>query len=156
MKALLVLLSLLFFVVVSPAQPALPVQRIGLPNGWSLLPAGSSLPLGDLPLNIAVSPSKKYIAITNNGQSTQSIQLIDVASKTLLDHVVVPKSWLGLQFSADGKYLYASGGNDNRIWQYAIRNNKLLLHDSLLLGEKWPVRISPAGIALDDAAHNCM
>ena len=34
--------------------------------------------LGDLPLNIAVSNSKNLMAVTNNGQSTQSIQLIDV------------------------------------------------------------------------------
>ncbi|HRI61353.1 MAG TPA: hypothetical protein PK228_16550 [Saprospiraceae bacterium] len=39
-----------------------------LPTGWSLTPAGISLPLGDLPLNITVSPNKKYLAVTNNGQ----------------------------------------------------------------------------------------
>ena len=54
-------------------------QQIKLPNGWSLTPVGKSLPLGDLPLNIAISSTKKYIAVTNNGQSTQSIQLIDAA-----------------------------------------------------------------------------
>ncbi len=52
-------------------------ERVHLPNGWSLTPLGQSLPLGDLPLNIAVSASKKLIAVTNNGQSTQTIQLID-------------------------------------------------------------------------------
>ena len=34
-------------------------QKVTLPNGWTLSPAGRSLPLGDLPLNIAVSKSKK-------------------------------------------------------------------------------------------------
>jgi hypothetical protein len=53
-------------------------KKITLPNGWSLSPAGRSLPVGDLPLNIAVSRSKKYIAVTNNGQGKQSLQLIDV------------------------------------------------------------------------------
>jgi hypothetical protein len=33
-------------------------QRISLPNGWHLTPVGKMLPLGDLPLNIAISPSK--------------------------------------------------------------------------------------------------
>jgi len=46
-------------------------KRVNLPNGWSLTPVGKSLPLGDLPLNMAVSPSKKLIAVTNNGQSVQ-------------------------------------------------------------------------------------
>src|SRR5215831_12232729 len=79
-------------------------KRVQLPNGWSLSPVGRSLRLGDLPLNIAVSPSKKYIAVTCNGQSTQSLQLIDPVHEKLLDSIDIPKSWLGLKFSADEKY----------------------------------------------------
>ncbi|MEJ7683075.1 MAG: hypothetical protein WKG06_35515 [Segetibacter sp.] len=56
-------------------------KTVKLPNGWSLSPAGRSISLGDLPLNIAVSPSKKYIAVTNNGQSVQSLQLINVRTE---------------------------------------------------------------------------
>lgn len=126
-------------------------QRIELPNGWSLTPAGKSLQLGDLPLNIAVSSTKKYIAVTNNGQSTQSIILIDAIHDKRIDSIDIAKSWLGLKFSADEKYLYASGGNDNRILQYTITNNKLQLKDSIILGNAWPVKISPSGIDIDDA-----
>ena len=128
-------------------------QKVTLPNGWQLSPAGKSITLGDLPLNMAVSKSKKLLAVTNNGQSTQSLQLIDVNTEKILDNIVVAKSWLGLQFSSDEKYLFASGGNDNLILQYAIVNNKLILKDSFLLGAKWPNKISPAGIAIDDAKH---
>lgn len=125
-------------------------KQVTLPNGWKLSPAGRSLPLGDLPLNIAVSPSRQLIAVTNNGQSVQSIQLINTRTEKVLDNIVIPKSWYGLLFSADEKFLYASGGNDNRILQYAIRNNKLQLKDSIKLGKKWPEKISPTGIAIDD------
>ncbi|MEJ7766561.1 MAG: bifunctional YncE family protein/alkaline phosphatase family protein [Chitinophagaceae bacterium] len=125
-------------------------RKVQLPNGWSLTPAGKSLHLGDLPLNIAVSSSQKFMAVTNNGQSIQSLQLIDVTGERLLDSVVIPKSWYGLQFSSDEKFLYASGGNDNRVVQYAIVNKKLVLKDSFLLGKKWPAVISPAGLVLDD------
>jgi len=52
-------------------------NQVSLPNGWKLSPVGKMLPLGDLPLNIAVHPSGKILAVTNNGQSVQSIQLID-------------------------------------------------------------------------------
>ena len=128
-------------------------KTILLPNGWSLTPAGKSLPLGDLPLNIAVSSSKKYIAVTNNGQSDQSIQLIDVLNEKILDSVALPKSFLGLKFSADEKYVYASGGYDNWILKYAVRRQKLVLTDSISLGEKWPAKISPTGIELDDTKH---
>ncbi len=111
---------------------------------------GKRLPLGDLPLNMAVSNSKKLMAVTNNGQSTQSIQLIDVPTGKILDNIEVAKCWVGLKFSADEKFLYASGGNDNWILKYAIQNHKLLLKDSLKLGKKWPEKISPAGIDIDD------
>lgn len=68
-------------------------KKLLLPNGWTLSPAGRSLPLGDLPLNIAVSKSKRLIAVTNNGQSVQSIQLINPVTEKVMDNVVVPKSW---------------------------------------------------------------
>jgi len=102
---------------------------------------------------MTVSSSKKYMAVTNNGQSTQTIQLIDVQKEKVLDNVVIPKSWVGLKFSANEKYLYASGGNDNRILKYAIINQKLILNDSIKLGDKWPVKISPTGIDINDASQ---
>lgn len=126
-------------------------QRVTLPNGWKLTPVGKMLPLGDLPLNIAVSPSKKLAAITNNGQSDQTIQLLDIEREVILDSITIGKSWLGLTFSSDSKYLYASGGNDNIIIRYAIRNNRLSLDDTIRIGKPWPVKISVAGLAVDDA-----
>ena len=122
-----------------------------LPTGWSLSPAGSSLSLGDLPLNMAVSKSKKLMAVTNNGQSTQSIQLINLTNNSIVDNIKIEKSWLGIAFSADEKYLYASGGNDNWILKYSTEHQKLKLIDSIKLGDKWPHKISPAGLCINDA-----
>ncbi len=125
-------------------------SQLLLPNGWSLSPAGRSVEVGDLPLNIAVSASQKLMAVTNNGQGKQSIQLIDTQSEKILDNIEIPKSFYGLKFSSDSKTLYASGGNDNWILKYAIVQNKLVLKDSLVLGKKWPNKISPVGIEIDD------
>jgi DNA-binding beta-propeller fold protein YncE len=162
MKKLLTVLVIIGITVRVAAQtpgtatPGTAGSKILLPNGWSLTPAGHSLPLGDLPLNIAVSSSRRYLAVTNNGQSTQTLQLIDVEREQVLDSIIIPKSWLGLCFSADEKYLYASGGNDNRILKYAVHPTAgpgqpgLALVDSFLLGKKWPEKISPTGIAIDD------
>jgi YVTN family beta-propeller protein len=130
----------------SPEQ--LDQERLRLPNGWSLTPVGQSLGLGDLPLNIAVSPGGRYLAVTNNGQSDQSIELIDIRRQVVLDSVPIRRSWLGLTFSEDGKYLYAAGGTDNRILRYTVAGGKLLLSDSLSLGPRWPNAIWPAGIAV--------
>ncbi len=128
-------------------------HRVSLPNGWQLTPVGKMLTLGDLPLNIALSPSKKLAAITNNGQSDQTIQLVDIEGEVILDSVTIGKSWLGLTFSDNGKYLYASGGNDNIIIRYSIQNNHLSLLDSIRIGKPWPELISVAGIAIDDAKN---
>ncbi len=149
-KNVLLIFTLVFINLLAQAQikkpvsPKLPARQITLPNGWKLMPAGRSLALGDLPLNIAVSLSQKLMAVTNNGQGTQTIQLIDPLSEKILDNLIIKKSWYGLKFSADEKYLYASGGNDNWILQYAILNNKLKLKDSIKLGNKWPEKISQA------------
>jgi YVTN family beta-propeller protein len=125
--------------------------KVDLPNGWSLTPAGKSLQLGDLPLNLAISSSKKMMAVTNNGQGKQALQLIDLINEKVVDEINIEKSWLGLKFSEDEKFLYVSGGNDNWILKYAVNKNKLILTDSIVLGKKWPVRISPAGLDINDS-----
>lgn len=125
-------------------------ERVLLPNGWSLSPVGKSLTLGDLPLNLQVSNNKKMLAVTNNGQSTQSIQLIDIKTEKITDEKEIGKSWYGLQFNEADDKLYASGGNDNIILVYPIKEQKLLQPDTIVLGKPWPVRISPTGIALDN------
>ena len=71
-KFSLLLLNVLLVAALSSQQNN---KKVLLPNGWTLSPAGRSLPLGDLPLNIAVSKTKRLMAVTNNGQSVQSIQL---------------------------------------------------------------------------------
>ena len=124
--------------------------QVSLPNGWKLSPVGKQLPVGDLPLNIAVAPSGKILAITNNGQSDQCIHLVDTQKLQLLDSIIIAKGFLGLKFSKDGKYLYASGGNDNWIMRYQIKNNKIVPFDTLVIGKRWPEKISIAGIAIDE------
>ena len=125
-------------------------NQVSLPNGWKLSPVGKMLPLGDLPLNIAVSSSGKFLAVTNNGQSTQTIQLIDAKDFKTLDIDTIRKSWLGLTFSKDGKYLYASGGNDNWIIRYQVKDKTLNPFDTIVIGKPWPEKISIAGIAVND------
>ena len=126
------------------------LKGISLPNGWKLSPIGRMVPVGDLPLNIAVSHSGKMLAVTNNGQSDQSIQLIDSEKMEILDSVAIAKGWFGLTFSKDEKHLYASGGNDNWIMKFQIREKKLIPEDTLIIGKPWPNLISIAGISVDD------
>ena len=141
-----------------PAAAQLPVDnpqaaKILLPNGWSLTPAGTSLPLGDLPLNLQLAPGGRLLAATNNGQSTQTVQLIDPVSEKLLDAKPIGKSWYGLAWSPAADRLYVSGGNDNVILSYPVAQQKLGAPDTLRLGKPWPTKISPVGIAVHAAAQ---
>ncbi len=122
-----------------------------LPTGWKLSPAGRSLPLGDFPMNIAVSPSGRLMAITNNGQGFHSLQLVDPRREKILHHLEIPCAWLGVEFSADEKSLYVSGGNQNAIYRYAIENQKLKLRDTFIIGMPFKEKISLAGLCVDDA-----
>ena len=158
-------LALVFFTLVfaceRPRQAAIDAEllqqlaknRVKLPNGVSPTPAGRSLPLGDLPLNLVVSPGGKYLAVTNNGQSKQSIMLLDAASEKVLADVPIPKSWVGLAFSPDEKTLYASGGNDNRIAVFRIENGGLRADSTISLGKPWPNKISRRGLHLPAVAQ---
>jgi YVTN family beta-propeller protein len=149
MKAHRLLLPAIFLSLNLPAQK--PTGRVQLPNGWSLTPAGTSLPLSsDLPLNIALSPDGTHAAVTNNGNGAQTIDLINLHSRRLTCSVPIGKAWLGLAFGKKG--LYASGGNDNCIIRYTLDGDTLLIHDTLVLGQPWPKeKISPTGLAVDEA-----
>lgn len=140
--------TLVFFISLFLNVNAQSPHEVMLPNGWHLSPAGVGFTLGDLPLNMAVSPSKKWIAVTNNGYGRQSIQLIDTRKQKVVDDITIQKSWLGLKFSKDEKFLFASGGNDNDIIKYSIKNGKLQGADTFRLGKKG--LISPAGLDIDD------
>jgi hypothetical protein len=150
MNKFLCALSLFF---VSIGQSQIMPQQLQLPNGWKISPVGKSFQLGDLPLNIAVSKTSKYVAVTNNGQSTQSIQLIDVKSEKVLDQVEIEKSWYGITFSSDEKNIFVSGGHDNRILKYEIVDQKLKRVDSFQLDRPWPVKVGPAGLAIDETSN---
>ena len=146
MKKIILLLSICLL-----GQKAyLQTTKTVLPNGWTLSPAGKQLPLGDLPLNIVVSNNKSMLAVTNNGQGYQSIQLFDLKADTQLAKINIEKSFYGLAFTRNNKFLYAAGGNDNRILKYDVSQKKLTLVDSIYLGKPWPEKISPAGICLDE------
>ena len=124
-------------------------KRVTLPNGWSLTPPDHSIELGDLPMNMVLSPSGKLLAVMNSGYGEQSIMLIDPAQKKILSKIKIPKSWYGLKFSNDEKHIYASGGNDNLIRIYSIDKGNIAQSDSIILGKPWPNKISPTGIDVD-------
>ncbi|MEC5144849.1 DUF6528 family protein [Chitinophaga sp. 212800010-3] len=130
--------------------PGKSTVRVELPNGWSLTPAGTSVPLSsDLPLNMAFSPDGNYVAVTNNGNGKHTIDLIQLKERKLVQRVDVGSAWLGLCFAKTTPYLYVSGGNNNKITRFILRNGKLTVTDTLALGNPWPKdKIGPAGMTI--------
>ena len=125
--------------------------RTLLPNGWILSPAGEGLELGDLPLNLALSPDGRYAAALNSGQGEQSISLINLDEWRVVESTPISNSWLGISFSQNGKRLYASGGNDNQVVVFDVTPSGLRRVDSLTVGSAWPKEtIWLAGLDVDD------
>ena len=147
----------------APQSPTLPgaihsdsapaEDRTLLPNGWYLTPAGQSIPLtSDLPLNMVLAPDGVHLAITNNGNGRQTIDLVNLQKNQVVSSVTIGKAWLGLTFSKRHHYLYASGGNDDIIIRYMLSGDTLINKDTLTLGRPWPAeKISPTGLTLDEA-----
>ena len=47
--------------------PIAGTSQTQLSNGWKLSPAGTATPLGDLPLNLQISPDGRLAAVVNAG-----------------------------------------------------------------------------------------
>jgi YVTN family beta-propeller protein len=102
----------------------LPSGRILLPSRAIISPAGYQIPVGDLPLGMALTPDGKYLAVTNNGHGEQFVSLIDTNSRYEVQRLPVDKSFYGITFSPDGKKLYVSSGQDAGIIVFEYINGK--------------------------------
>lgn len=99
-----------------------PDGSILLPNRWSLTPAGHQIPVGDLPLAMAITPDNRYLLVTNNGYVDQYVSVIDVKQRKEISKIPMKESWLGLTFNANGNRIYVSGGGSDEIEIYLFDN----------------------------------
>lgn len=126
-------------------------NKILLSNGWKLSPAGEQIAVGDLPLNMVISPDGKYAVLTNNGAGKQSVQVLDIANNQVVQTVALSKAWLGISFYDKGRKLAVSGGNDSKVYLYNFNSGSLQLADSIVLGQSWPKdKLWLGGISVDD------
>ena len=154
----LLLVSALLPACSSGPRTILPGARedgtILLPNGWQLSPAGIHLDVGELPLNIALSPDGAYALVTNNGTSLHSLSVVDLQHWQVVQTVPVPKAWLGIKFIDGGRRFLVSGGNDNCVRIYSFTGGIAQYEDSITVGLPWPKdKIWLAGLDADSAAR---
>jgi DNA-binding beta-propeller fold protein YncE len=103
---------------------------IQLPNQWSLRPAGKQVTLGDFPVNIAVHPDGRWLAILHAGYGVHEVVIVDVGSarNKITCRVSIDQTFYGLAFSPDGKTLYASGGEFEVVHAYDFEGGLLFHH----------------------------
>jgi len=137
------------FVLASACQPA-KLERDRLPTGLTLDPVGVAIPLGSMPGTMLFSPDSTRIVVVLSGYREQGVQVVDRASRRVIQTLVQPAAFLGAVFSPDGTRLYVSGGNRDLVYEYAWRADSATLADSIPLGPPpGPEggRAYPAGLA---------
>src|SRR5689334_12318719 len=148
--------SLLLLALVFAGCSSRDVKR--LPTGAVLDPAGPSVTLGSMPVAMVFSPDSSRIVAVLSGYRDQGFQVIDVATKKVVQTVVQPSAFLGAVFSPDGRSLYVSGGNQDVVYRYRWLDNAATLVDSIALGPPPPDstggRSYPARLACSpDGSH---
>jgi YVTN family beta-propeller protein len=133
----------------TPAAGAL-ASRIGrLPTGAMLDPAGTSTPVGAMPLGAVLAPGGRYLILSLSGWRQQGLQVVERATGRVVQMVSQPSAFVGLAATADGRWIYASGGNGDVVYRYAWQGDSLGQRDSVLLGaRKKDGTRYPAGVAL--------
>ena len=90
-----------------------------LPNGWRISPVGEHITIGDLPMNLVMSPDGDHLIVTNNGYSQPNLVVYDFTKQIARDRIMLESAWLGLAFHPDGKRLYSSGSAKNRVDEFS-------------------------------------
>jgi len=111
-----------------------------LVNGRLVNPPKPRTALGDFPVALALSPDGRTGVVVNSGegeglpqQGDESLQVIDVATakvvQTVRDHEQgVPTFYnAGVVWSPDGKHVYATGGGNDQVYDYAVTGQQLAL-----------------------------
>jgi hypothetical protein len=143
---------------VPAARPVLPGVQPGgailLPNQWSLRPAGRQRELGDFPVNLALHPGGRWLAVLHAGYGEHEIAVLDLRRQRERVVVRVPldQTFYGLCFSPEGKHLFASGGEFEVVHAFEFQAGLLGRHrllDVVPEGEKFIV----GGLAVDPSGR---
>lgn len=128
-----------------------------LATGARLDPEGVAIPLGSMPVTMAFSPDSSRIVAVLSGYREQGFQVVDAASRRVVQTVEQPAAFLGAAFAPDGRTLYVSGGNADCVYVYAW-GDTATLRDSIVFvtkrdpngGHVYPARLacSPDGSRL--------
>ena len=124
---------------------------VPLATGVRLDPEGEFIDLGSMPLGMALAPDGKRVVVVLSGWREQGIQVVNLESSSVTQTIPQEAAFYGAAFSADGKALYVSGGNEDLIYVYTWNDGVAKLDKKIVLGEKKPDKTGsryPAGVAV--------
>ncbi|MCZ8516925.1 bifunctional YncE family protein/alkaline phosphatase family protein [Paenibacillus filicis] len=121
------------------------------PLGWTVTPAGKQLSLGEKPFGGVVSPDHQYLIVSNDGVGPQSLQVVDIKQEKVVQTISYnsPESlYIGVAFSPDGKKLYASAGDNQKIRVYNFDNGTLTEQSPILMKDQNNTNFYPTGVTV--------
>jgi YVTN family beta-propeller protein len=135
MRACFVLIASCLVAAQPAAAQAPDGARMPLPTGQWLDPAGTAVGVGQMPLAMVPAPGDRQLVLLLNGYREQGIQVVDRDGQ-VLQTVPQEAAFIGLAFAADGRTLFASGGNQEVVYRYDWTDHGATLRDSLILAPK--------------------
>jgi DNA-binding beta-propeller fold protein YncE len=127
---------------------------IRLPNQWAIRPAGRQLELGDFPVNTALHPSGRWLAVLHAGYGPHEVTIVGLEPERqrVVSRVVLEQTFVGLCFAPDGKTLFASGGEFDLVHAFAFADGYLSQPRKLPVS-KPEDKFIVAGLAVDPAGR---
>lgn len=125
-----------------------PGGAILLPNQWSLRPAGKQIELGDLPVNMALHPGGRWLAVLHAGYGEHEVVIVDLKEQKTVSRVRIDQAFYGLCFAPDGKRLFASGGEYEVVHSFTFEDGYLSRAQKIPI-VKESEKFVPGGLAVD-------
>jgi DNA-binding beta-propeller fold protein YncE len=121
---------------------------VRLPNAWFIRPAGLQIELGDFPVNLALHPNQKWLAVLHAGYGEHEIHIVDIEAKKprVRTRVALRQTFYGLAFAPDGKSLYASAGEFGAVHVFDFDDGLLTRPRQLKLSNE---KFVTSGVAVD-------
>src|SRR4029434_2917421 len=151
-RLLLLPLAALVVHAKTASVPESPGQRkdgsVLLPNQWSLRPVGKQVAVGDYPVNIAIHPGGRFVAVLHCGYGDNEIIILDLRKSAIVSRTNVPEAFYGLSFSRDGTHIYCSGAGSEVLHGFRFSEGYLGDHEQLRI-RAVTERGIPAGFAVN-------
>ena len=124
-----------------------PDGSVLLPNQWTIKPIGTQVKVGDFPVNLALHPDGRHLAVLHSGYGQHEIRILDAATRKVLAQWPLDESFYGLAWSPEGTRLYASGAGAEVVHVFDFHDGQVSAPRVLHLRNEKEVGV-PAGLAV--------